>query len=188
MKKYWHIALMLFCVFMITSCGDDEEEDTRILDEVWKTQNEVAFAEKEQDSTFAKCESQGNDGFIFMKQLKKGNGKRLYFTSRAEVYYKGVLIDNTVFEQKLLYDGIPFKVAVSSVYSNYNSSTGKGYNAPPVEGWTIALQYMCEGDIWEVWIPASLGYDNYVGKEDVPLGSTLIYEIEVVKALHINEY
>ena len=25
MKKYWHIALMLFCVLMITSCGDDDE-------------------------------------------------------------------------------------------------------------------------------------------------------------------
>lgn len=41
MKKYWHIALMLFCVFMITSCGDDDE--ALEVDEVWKVQNEEAF-------------------------------------------------------------------------------------------------------------------------------------------------
>lgn len=40
MKKYWHIALMLFCVLMITSCGDDEALE---VDEVWKVQNEEAF-------------------------------------------------------------------------------------------------------------------------------------------------
>lgn len=39
MKKYWHIALMLFCVLMITSCGDDDE--ALEVDEVWKVQNEV---------------------------------------------------------------------------------------------------------------------------------------------------
>ena len=38
MKKYWHIALMLFCVLMITSCGDDDE--ALEVDEVWKVQNE----------------------------------------------------------------------------------------------------------------------------------------------------
>ena len=37
MKKYWHIALMLFCVLMITSCGDDDE--ALEVDEVWKVQN-----------------------------------------------------------------------------------------------------------------------------------------------------
>ena len=41
MKKYWHIALMLFCVLMITSCGDDDE--ALEVDEVWKVQNEEAF-------------------------------------------------------------------------------------------------------------------------------------------------
>ena len=40
MKKYWHIALMLFCVLMITSCGDDEALE---VDEVWKVQNEETF-------------------------------------------------------------------------------------------------------------------------------------------------
>ena len=41
MKKYLHIALMLFCVLMITSCGDDDE--ALEVDEVWKVQNEEAF-------------------------------------------------------------------------------------------------------------------------------------------------
>lgn len=185
MKKYWHIALMLLCVLMITSCGDDDDV---IVDEVWKAQNETAFDMKKEDASYVEVKSPGNNGVLFMKQLKKGNEKRVFFTSRTEVYYKGSLINNTIFNQRLLYDGIPLKMAVSAEYANYNSSTDVGYRAPSIEGWTIALQQMCEGDVWEVWIPATLGYGDSSDNEEIPPYSTLIFEIEVVKVLHANEY
>ena len=54
MKKYWHIALMLFCVLMITSCGDDDE--ALEVDEVWKVQNEEAFSSPDAGSGFRAIE------------------------------------------------------------------------------------------------------------------------------------
>ena len=68
MKKYWHIALMLFCVFMITSCGDDDE--ALEVDEVWKVQNEEAFQAQMLVPGFEQLSSQSNAGFILYKVLK----------------------------------------------------------------------------------------------------------------------
>ena len=62
MKKYWHIALMLFCVLMITSCGDDDE--ALEVDEVWKVQNEEAFQAQMLVPGFEQLSSQSNAGFI----------------------------------------------------------------------------------------------------------------------------
>ena len=69
MKKYWHIALMLFCVLMITSCGDDEALE---VDEVWKVQNEEAFQAQMLVPGFEQLSSQSNAGFILYKVLKTG--------------------------------------------------------------------------------------------------------------------
>ena len=30
-----------------------------------------------------------------------------------------------------------------------------------IEGWIIAMQQMCVGDKWEVYIPAEMGYGNF---------------------------
>lgn len=70
MKKYWHIALMLFCVLMITSCGDDEALE---VDEVWKVQNEEAFQAQMLVPGFEQLSSQSNAGFILYKVLKTGD-------------------------------------------------------------------------------------------------------------------
>ena len=67
MKKYWHIALMLFCVLMITSCGDDDE--ALEVDEVWKVQNEEAFQAQMLVPGFEQLSSQSNAGFILYKVL-----------------------------------------------------------------------------------------------------------------------
>ncbi|MFS2374831.1 hypothetical protein [Parabacteroides distasonis] len=72
MKKYWHIALMLFCVLMITSCGDDEALE---VDEVWKVQNEEAFQAQMLVPGFEQLSSQSNAGFILYKVLKTGESK-----------------------------------------------------------------------------------------------------------------
>ena len=73
MKKYWHIALMLFCVLMITSCGDDDE--ALEVDEVWKVQNEEAFQAQMLVPGFEQLSSQSNAGFILYKVLKTGEPK-----------------------------------------------------------------------------------------------------------------
>ncbi len=47
-----------------------------------------------------------------------------------------------------------------------------------IEGWIIAMQHMCIGDKWEIYIPAELGYGKF-SQPGIPGGSTLIFEIEL---------
>lgn len=48
-----------------------------------------------------------------------------------------------------------------------------------IEGWIIAIQQMCIGDKWEVYIPAEMGYGKFA-QPGIPGGSTLIFEIELL--------
>ena len=47
-----------------------------------------------------------------------------------------------------------------------------------IEGWIIAIQQMCVGDKWEVYIPSEMGYGKF-SQPGIPGGSTLIFEIEL---------
>ncbi len=48
-----------------------------------------------------------------------------------------------------------------------------------IEGWIVAMQQMCVGDRWEVYIPAEMGYGKF-SQPGIPGGSTLIFEIELL--------
>ena len=48
-----------------------------------------------------------------------------------------------------------------------------------IEGWIIAMQQMCVGDKWEVYIPSEVGYGKF-SQPGIPGGSTLIFEIELL--------
>lgn len=48
-----------------------------------------------------------------------------------------------------------------------------------IEGWIVAMQQMCVGDRWEVYIPAEMGYGKF-SQPGIPTGSTLIFEIELL--------
>lgn len=48
-----------------------------------------------------------------------------------------------------------------------------------IEGWVVAIQQMCVGDRWEVYIPAEMGYGKF-SQPGIPAGSTLIFEIELL--------
>ena len=47
-----------------------------------------------------------------------------------------------------------------------------------IEGLIIAMQQMCIGDKWEIYIPAEMGYGKF-SQPGIPGGSTLIFEIEL---------
>lgn len=47
-----------------------------------------------------------------------------------------------------------------------------------IEGWIIAMQQMCIGDKWEIYIPAEMGYGKF-SQPGIHGGSTLIFEIEL---------
>ena len=48
-----------------------------------------------------------------------------------------------------------------------------------IEGWIIAMQQMCVGDKWEIYLPAEMGYGKF-SQPSIPGGSTLIFEIELL--------
>ena len=48
-----------------------------------------------------------------------------------------------------------------------------------IQGWIIAMQKMHVGDIWEIYLPAEMGYGKY-SQPGIPGGSTLIFEIELL--------
>ncbi|WP_080903183.1 FKBP-type peptidyl-prolyl cis-trans isomerase [Parabacteroides sp. Marseille-P3160] len=184
MKKYVYLAMLLLCsAVLFTACGDDDEE---VIDEAWKTENEQAFQEIASNSAYTKIQAQSSTNMgkvVYKRILKEGTGKKIFFNSRVDVYYKGWLVDGTSYNQRLFEDGVPYQVAVSSTVANYSSSSSTGYMTCPIEGWSTALQTMKEGEKAEIWIPQELGYGSisYTEKEEIPAYSTLKIEIEVVK-------
>jgi peptidylprolyl isomerase/FKBP-type peptidyl-prolyl cis-trans isomerase FklB len=147
-----------------------------VIDEAWKSANEEAFNKLTFDPGYSRIMSFSNTGHIYYKVIKEGAGsKPIYYTSRVKVYYIGSLINGTIFDRAEYPNHLPAEFAVNQV----------------IEGWTTVLQYMREGDRWEVWIPQELGYGSTAqersGVVSIPAYSTLKFEIEVVKASGIEE-
>ena len=70
----------------------------------------------------------------------------------------------------------------SIVTAHYTGRTinGKKFDSSlGIDGWIIAMQQMCVGDKWEVYIPAEKGYGKF-SQPGIPGGSTLIFEIELL--------
>lgn len=99
------------------------------------------------------------------KVVKEGNGKRPTAKNRVRVHYTGKLLNGKVFDSSVE-RGEPMEFGVSEV----------------IAGWTEGLQLMSEGSKYIFYIPSNLGYgDNPIG--DIPPGSTLIFEVELLKII-----
>jgi peptidylprolyl isomerase/FKBP-type peptidyl-prolyl cis-trans isomerase FklB len=174
MKKYFYLLSLVCSVTFVLSCS--KSDDNEVIDEAWKSANEEAFDKLTFDAEYSRIISFSNTGHIYYKVIKEGTGsKPIYYTSQVKVYYTGSLIDGTVFDWAEYPDRLPAEFAVNQV----------------IEGWTTALQYMREGDRWEIWIPQELGYGSAAqesnGVVSIPAYSTLKFEIEVVKVSGIEE-
>ena len=183
--KYGCFFGLLFAVLLITSCKKDKVDP---YIETWKQQNEKAFNDLAFNPDYTKLSMPGgNLDHIYYRVIQKGEGKRVFYNSRAEVYYKGWFVvtnenygikAGTLFDQRLFDDGVTYKLAINA------QAATTGYSSYIIEGWKIALQYMVEGDKWEVWIP----YRYASGLEGIPNYSTLAFEIELVKAIGFDEF
>ena len=96
--------------------------------------------------------------------LTEGNGPVATDSSEVEVHYEGKLIDGTVFD---------------SSYKRNQPATFRPNQV--IKGWTEALTLMPEGSVWELYIPASLGYGEQGSGRSIPGNSTLIFKVEVLK-------
>ena len=100
---------------------------------------------------------------IFYRVVAEGNGDGKHPTPRSIItaHYTGRTIDDQEFDSSR--GGAPLAIRLCDL----------------IEGWIIALQQMCVGDKWEVYIPAEMGYGKFA-QPGIPAGSTLIFEIELL--------
>ena len=100
---------------------------------------------------------------IYYKVLATGKNDGVHPTPRSVItaHYTGRTINGKKFDSSL--GGAPLAVRLRDL----------------VEGWVIALQHMCVGDKWEIYLPAEMGYGKF-SQPGIPGGSTLIFEIELI--------
>lgn len=99
-----------------------------------------------------------------IEDIKEGAGPEVTGGDNITIHYHGTLEDGTVFDSS--YErGAPFKtrIGVGNV----------------IEGWDMGVPGMKVGGKRKLIIPAKLAYgDRAIG--DIPAGSTLIFEVELV--------
>lgn len=102
-------------------------------------------------------------GGIYYKVISRGNGDGKHPTRRSIVtaHYTGTTINGKKFDSSR--GGTPLAVRLCDL----------------IDGWIIAMQQMCVGDRWEVYIPAEKGYGKF-SQPGIPGGSTLIFDIELI--------
>ncbi len=97
------------------------------------------------------------------KVIKSGDGPTPGLNDTVRCNYRGTLINGTVFDASAKHGG-PAEFPVSGV----------------ITGWTEALQMMKVGDKWKLFIPADLAYKDVAMGPDLPAGSALIFDIELL--------
>lgn len=100
---------------------------------------------------------------IYYKVLTAGDaeGKRPTARSIVTVHYTGRTINGKKIDSSK--GGVPLAMRLNEL----------------IEGWIVALQQMHIGDIWEIYIPAEMGYGRF-SQPGIPGGSTLVFEIELI--------
>ena len=99
---------------------------------------------------------------VLYEVLQEGSGNKASIRSIVSVYYKGMLIDGSVFDDNTQ-QGYPDAFRLADL----------------ITGWQIALTQMRLGDKWRIYVPSEVGYGaTYVS--GIPKHSTLIFEIELV--------
>ena len=100
---------------------------------------------------------------IYYKVLAEGrnDGKHPSPRSIVTAHYTGWTINGKKFDSSR--GGAPLAIRLCDL----------------IEGWIVAMQQMCVGDRWEVYIPAEMGYGKF-SQPGIPGGSTLIFEIELI--------
>ena len=96
--------------------------------------------------------------------LQEGTGtQHPSATSQVKVHYEGQLLDGTVFDSSVK-RGKPISFGLNQV----------------IKGWTEGVQLMVVGEKTRFFIPAELAYGDKGAGGDIPGGSTLIFEVELL--------
>ena len=96
--------------------------------------------------------------------IKMGTGPKPLEGSQVKVNYSGKLINGKEFHNSNRHNG-PVTMNVMEV----------------IPGWTEALRLIPVGSKWKLFVPAELAYADSDMGTDIPAGSTLIFEIELLE-------
>lgn len=96
--------------------------------------------------------------------VKEGTGPKPTAGDQVQVHYHGTLIDGTVFDSSVD-RGEPITHSASGFIS----------------GWNEALLLMPTGSKWKLFIPSDLAYGDQGAGPQIQPGSTLIFDIELLK-------
>jgi len=103
------------------------------------------------------------------KVITQGTGAQADANDSVTVHYEGKLIDGKVFDSSKDTDKpVTFLL-----------------NRPMITGFVEGVQLMKEGGKYEIYIPSELGYGER-GAGTIEPGSTLIFEIELLKVYSVN--
>ncbi|WP_337788604.1 FKBP-type peptidyl-prolyl cis-trans isomerase [Phocaeicola plebeius] len=117
---------------------------------------------------------------VYMKVLEVGKGSNRIsplYTDTVSVYYRGELINGTVFDQNYSGD-LDTEVHVPTHFALQADQTDG-----LIVGWITALQYMKEGDRVKLYIPSALGYGTQ-SQSSIPANSVLIFDLKLEKVIH----
>ena len=84
----------------------------------------------------------------------------------VRVHYHGTLINGTVFDSSVE-RGEPVEFPLNQV----------------ITGWTEGVQLMAKGEKYRLLIPAALAYGDSQASPQIPPGSTLIFEVELLEII-----
>ena len=121
---------------------------------------------------------------VYMKVLEvgEGDGNSPLFTDTVSVYYRGKLINGTVFDQNYSGD-LNTEVHVPTHFALQAKQSDGVFGDGLIVGWITALQYMKEGDRVELYIPSALGYGTQ-GQSSIPANSVLKFDLKLEKVIH----
>lgn len=156
------LSLLLFTLFF--SCQKRVDSD-----EQWRIANEKAFSEFADSADYVKKMVEGSDAFVYMKTLKKGEGKDFPIeTSRVLMHYQANLLAG----EKNMIDGnydseAPMRFALS-----------RGKSSDLITGMRIGLQNMVQGEEAVIIIPWYLAYGgSKVGA--IPAYTSFRYQVRL---------
>ncbi len=101
---------------------------------------------------------------LMYRVIRAGTGTSVQKASDiVTVYYKGALINGKVFDQTKPDEPAQFP------------------SGALVPGWVEALKLMKTGDVWEIVLPAELGYGSEGAGDSIPPDQTLVFTMQLVK-------
>jgi peptidylprolyl isomerase/FKBP-type peptidyl-prolyl cis-trans isomerase FklB len=191
MKTKLYLLFFLCAPLFFIACVDQ----TETFDDQWRIANEEKFAAITADPTFTKLESLTGSGHIMYRVIQSGDesGRAPFFTDRVSVNYTGWFRNDWSREADYWPDDRGFtiinRIIFDTTYNRGNPiprvlsiSPIPGVTQGLIPGFTVALQHMVPGDVWQIWIPWELGYGPR-GMGNIRGFTTLVFEIEMVRVI-----